>query len=109
VPQFSGTNATALKLGTCASIGYTVGPSGIQGIVWAPASLMGPVCSKQCGCSFNGASPGLPGCTDRADDPAAHRFCSLCGPDTACPGCISGTVTIRLYYPPSQREGNRMQ
>ena len=103
---------TAVTLGRCASAGYSVCGSGVQGIGWTPGALMGPVCGARCGCNFNGACtpagnfPGfpsceaLPTCRDQPDDPSAGRFCSLCGPSTACPGCTSGTITIGLCYQP---------
>ena len=41
---------------------------------------------------------GLPGCKDQPDEPEKGRFCSLCGPTTACPGCSQDTVIITLCY-----------
>ena len=38
--DYSGTTAPALKLGLCKSIGYCVGPAGIQGIGWRSYSLI---------------------------------------------------------------------
>lgn len=92
-----------LKLGRCSSIGYTVSGGGVQGISWfGRGGLMSTVCADRCQCSFLGSGPaGLPDCTDQPDQPEAGRFCSLCGPTTACPGCTANTVVISLFYPPS--------
>ena len=76
-----------LAVGRCAAIGYNVslGPAPL-GAVWAPPSLMGPVCLRQCKCIYPGfrageaLAPWLPQCVDQPDDPAAGTFCSLCGP-----------------------------
>ena len=105
---------TATELGRCSEAGYTSCGASVQGISWIPGGLMGPVCGERCGCNFRGACspagsfPGfpecsqLPFCRDVPDDPTEDRFCSLCGPTTACPGCSSDTVTIGLCYPPSE-------
>ena len=95
--------ATALKLGQCASIGYTHCGGRVQGIGWTPSALMGPVCAEQCECNYEGAStiPGLPYCKDQPDDPEAGKWCSLCGPTTSCADCVAGSVTISLYDKPS--------
>ena len=101
---------TSVQFGKCDSVGYTDCGSGVQGIGWTPGGIMGPVCGTRCGCNFNGACspagnfPGIPSCKDlprcrdQVDDPAAGKWCSLCGPSTACPGCEDGTVTIELCY-----------
>jgi hypothetical protein len=62
-------------------------------------TLMGPICAAQCGCDFQGLGPAdLPACTDAPDDPSEDKFCSLCGPTTACPGCTDGTgVTVQSF------------
>jgi len=44
--------------------------------------LMGPICKKQCGCTY-------PACPDQPDDPATGKFCSLCGPKYNAPAQIS--------------------
>ena len=104
---------TSVQFGKCSSVGYTNCGSGVQGIGWTPGGIMGPVCGARCGCNFQGACspegnfPGIPSCEklpyckDQPDDPAAGKFCSLCGPSTACPGCVDNTVTIELCYPES--------
>ena len=101
---------TSVQFGKCASVGYTNCDSGVQGIGWATSGLMGPICGARCGCNFEGACsprgnfPGipscknLPSCKNVPDQPEKGRFCSLCGPSTACPGCADGTVTIELCY-----------
>eukprot|EP01050_Picozoa_sp_SAG11_P031809 SAG11_NODE_10045_length_861_cov_1.073491_1_plen_195_part_00 len=103
---------TSVQFGQCSSVGYTVCDSAVQGIGWTPRSIMGPICGSRCGCNFQGACspvgnfPGIPSCEnlpyckDQPDVPAAGKFCSLCGPSTACPGCGPGaTVTIELCNP----------
>ena len=113
---------TPVSLGRCAAVGFDHGgTSGVQGITWAPNSILSPVCQERCGCrvgscqvrcprnadgSFNGAlcdtpACAFPGCTDEPDDPDSGNFCSLCGPTTACPGCVQGTVSVNLWYPPA--------
>ena len=94
VSQFSGDNATKLKLGRCKNlkpVPYPVCGASIQGIGWTPSSLMKPACLAKCGCTW-------PSCPDVADQPKAGKFCSLCGRTSACPGCTGGTVTIGLCY-----------
>ena len=110
------TRATPLASGKCTNkhnVGLAIykptgtggAPTGtVSGINWfggskGPGTLMGPICAAKCGCDFKGLGPaGLPACTDAPDDPSKDRFCSLCGPTTACPGCKDGTdVTIQLF------------
>lgn len=82
-----------MAVGRCADIGYTVSTNGGQpskGLssssnVWAPASLMGPICERQCQCKYptcqtTRSNLGLPNCADQSDDPKAKTWCSLCGP-----------------------------
>lgn len=111
-PKPVGNSSTKLQVGRCRDqaanwvcnptgngSNYTSCDAGVQGVVWTPGSLMGPVCQERCQCSFNGAVPGLPLCKDRPDNPSASKWCSLCGPSTACPGCAGDTVTIGLCSP----------
>ena len=116
------TRATPLGLGRCTNehnvggdiyrpTGTNGAPTGtMSGISWfggggmnpgggGTGTLMGPVCAAKCGCDFQGLGPpDLPACTDAPDDPSEGKFCSLCGPTTACPGCTDGTgVTIQLF------------
>ena len=93
-----GANASALKIGRCASIGYKTFTGYNSGVEWGPKSLMVPVCAKHCRCSFEGnGSQGLPPCKDQPDDPKAGNLCTLCGPSSFCPGCADGNVNIELY------------
>jgi hypothetical protein len=39
-----------------------------------------------------------PCCKDQPDEPEKGQFCSLCGPSTACPGCVDNTVVVTLCY-----------
>ena len=94
VPAFN----TAVKLGRCAANGYPVNGGGVQGVGWTPGGIMGPVCAERCKCSFTFPFTHGPRCRDQPDDPSADRWCSLCGPSTACPGCARNTVTIDLWY-----------
>ena len=69
------TYKTQLELGRCKDIGYTtyLGPSS-KNIQWAPPALMKGICQAQCNCLFPST------CRDQPDDPAAGKWCSLCGP-----------------------------
>ena len=97
--------ATPLALGKCSGINYNKYNGQLTGVSWfggngtpngGGGSLMGNVCAVQCGCSFGGIGPGaLPACIDLPDYPSAGRFCSLCGPSTACPGCGAGEPGTR--------------
>jgi uncharacterized surface protein with fasciclin (FAS1) repeats len=99
---------TAVRLGSCAAAGYPVRGGSVQGIPWLTFGLMGPVCARECGCSYNGAAPSttagaaeLPLCQQHLAD---GKWCSLCAPKTACPSCaVSNTVNIDLYYMRSHR------
>jgi hypothetical protein len=92
-----------VEVGRCTEAGYSVCGAGIQGIGWF-GGMMGTTCAVRCQCSFGfPLQPGLPRCVDEVDDPAAGRFCSLCGPTTACPGCVSNTVSIGLCYLPEDK------
>ena len=97
-----------LSVGRCKDIGYTQAAGGETGVNWAPAKLMGPICVKQCGCSFENwcfynptatgckGKTGLPGCPQAGnDDPQAGKFCSLCGSMDNSP------ITINLWTKPS--------
>jgi len=78
-----------LELGRCADKNYT-SVRASSGVNWAPDQLMDGICAKQCSCDFcrNEPSQGfpqcppsqLPKCADQPDDPAAQKWCSLCGP-----------------------------
>ena len=95
-----GNAAITLRLGRCSSQNYT----DVKGVLvstdvsWfgTGGTLMGPTCAEQCGCSFEGTQPNgsapLPPCKDEPDDPSDSSFCSLCGPDTGCPGCDKGMI-----------------
>jgi len=97
-----GNAAIKLRLGKCSSQGYTEGSSVLgDSVSWfgTGGTLMGPTCAEQCGCSFEGTQPNgsapLPPCKDEPDDPSDSSFCSLCGPDTGCPGCYEGQIKSR--------------
>ena len=78
-----------LKLGRCKQkTNYVCGPSGVQGINWVNNALVKPICKKQCDCNY-------PACRDQPDDPAAGKFCSLCGPK------YNGYITINLWNIPN--------
>jgi hypothetical protein len=86
--------ATPLVLGQCSGIGYSLYNGILSGVSWFGdggtsygrfGRMMGSVCAVQCACSFRGNGPGaLPACIDLPDYPSSGRFCSLCGPSTAC-------------------------
>jgi len=98
--------ATPLVLGDCSRIGFNVyngvlffgtDSNGVRqrsDVSWFGdggtsygkfGRMMGSVCAVQCACDFRGNGPGaLPACIDSPDDPSSGRFCSLCGPSTAC-------------------------
>ena len=61
-----------LQLGQCSGIGYNR-TIGVKSANWAPDVLMGPICKARCNCVY-------PECPDQPDDPAAGKWCSLCGP-----------------------------
>ena len=83
--------ATPLVVGRCSGIDYNLYNGVLSGISWFGADgLMGPVCAERCGCNFEGQSNlHLPACEDGPDDPSTGSFCSLCGPTTGCPGCVT--------------------
>jgi len=83
--------ATPLVAGRCSGIDYNLYNGVLSGISWFGADgLMGPVCAERCGCNFEGQSNlHLPACEDGPDDPSTGSFCSLCGPTTGCPGCVT--------------------
>jgi len=84
-----GMGGQKLKLGTCAKYTeYTCAAGGVQGINWISGALMVPICQKQCDCTY-------PSCRDQPDDPAAGKFCSLCGPK------YNGYITISLSNLPN--------
>ena len=62
-----------LELGMCKDLDYTKNLGGRSSAAWTSPELMGPICKLQCGCAY-------PDCPDQPDDPAAGKFCSLCGP-----------------------------
>jgi len=86
--------ATPLVLGDCSRIGFSVYNGVLSDISWFGdgetsygqfGRMMGGVCAVQCACNFRGNGPGaLPACIDLPDHPSSGRFCSLCGPSTAC-------------------------
>ena len=101
-----GAPPSTLLLGKCSVQNYSRYGGTLYGTSWfgTNGTLMGPVCAKQCGCSFEGAGPaGLPPCKDGPDDPSIGSFCSLCGPNTGCPaadcsnGVIGKTNTIHIF------------
>ena len=114
--------ATPLVAGRCSGIDYNRYNGVLSGISWFGADgLMGPVCAERCGCNFEGQSNlHLPACEDGPDDPSTGSFCSLCGPTTGCPGCVTAreqflllllalrfsscnaAVLLLLLLPPSQ-------
>ena len=111
IPEL-GRSPLSVKLGRCRDVNanwrvhpnakYTSCEASMQGVVWTPGGLMGPVCRERCRCNFLGSLgpvPGLPPCRDQTDDPSASNFCSLCGPSTACRGCPANTVTVTLCSP----------
>ena len=92
--------ATPLQLGRCQEIGYTDPSGGVQGITtgsvvgagWARSAP-----SAASAASWMGDVPGLPLCQNSPDNPPAGKFCSLCAPQTACPGCSANTVVVSLF------------
>lgn len=81
-----------LSVGRCADIGYGVRAYATNGVPWAPASLMNPICKQQCNCTYNGgrADP-FNHCPDADDQPLLGKWCSLCGPS------VNQDATITLY------------
>jgi len=112
-----------LALGRCNSLGYTTDlQDEVDGVSWfgagtaaGPSSttLMIDTCASRCQCAWRGnecpagftcSDPkrNLPACTDEVDDPSADRWCSLCGPTTACEGCENNQgVEIRMWKKPA--------
>jgi hypothetical protein len=102
--------ATALVLGQCSGIGYSLYNGILSDVSWFGdggtsygrfGRMMGSVCAVQCACDFRKNGPGaLPACIDLPDYPSSGRFCSLCGPSTACgsAGC-SDDGNIRPAHP----------
>lgn len=78
-----------LELGMCKDLDYTKNLGGRSSAAWTSPELMGPICKLQCGCAY-------PDCPDQPDDPAAGKFCSLCGPRFNQYAAIS----LFGYYPP---------
>jgi len=81
--ELPGSALDVLELGKCEDIGYHGFPI-VNQVTWAPPLLMDGICAQQCQCNFPGqkypANATLPACTDQPDDPAAAKWCSLCGP-----------------------------
>ena len=100
-----------LAVGRCKDIGFTECGSAEQGVVWANAALMDPICASKCNCNFDGPgekSPStsifkaLPYCKDEPDDPKAAKWCSLCGPKFNAPI----TITLCNKIAASNLRGN---
>ena len=110
-----------LALGRCTSVGYTIDlEDEVDDVSWfgaqtaaGPSStlLMIDTCASRCHCAWNPCPAGftcsdpkrnLPACLDGDDDPSADRWCSLCGPTTACEGCENNQgVEIRMWRQPA--------
>ena len=100
-PDGTPSRATPLVAGRCSGIDYNRYGGVLTGISWFGADgLMGPVCAERCGCNFEGQSNShLPACEDGPDDPSTGSFCSLCGPTTGCPGCVTVDGTPNVAGP----------
>ena len=75
--------------------------AGTRKVDWAPLKLMDGICAEQCKCNFrNGklnGSIGLPPCKDEPDDPAAGKWCSLCGPKYNQPIGITEYICTSVF------------
>ena len=80
---------TTLELGRCAEIGFTCKQSRISTGWDTGADLMGPICKKQCDCTY-------PQCPDAPDQPLLGKYCSLCGPK------FNANYNIQLWNLPNQ-------
>jgi len=91
-------SAANVKQGRCKDLGFIQPGGAIQGISWY-GGMMGRVCSLRCGCNFgNSAVKGLPFCKKNyKNDPAHGHFCSLCGTESGCPGCLQGTTSVQFW------------
>ena len=98
--------ATQMKQEPCSKETYkygdkTIGPFTVQKggatVPWASDALMQATCSAFCNCGYQcptcKPNRALPACRDKADQPGAHKYCSLCGPKFNAP------ILISYYYP----------
>jgi uncharacterized surface protein with fasciclin (FAS1) repeats len=92
--NFAMNSNTTLQLGRCSTRGYTSKQSSMDGIDWAPQSLMNPICEQQCNCSQPGTVGPYSYCKDMPDDPTMGKWCSLCGPK------YNQYIKIQLYNKP---------